>query len=76
MDFNSTMLTNFAKDVETLTPFGSLFVIFLLSLVINYRLFKGRMEDCAKDKEKILEKLDSFKEILDELKLEIRSLKK
>lgn len=28
MDFNSTMLTNFAKDVETLTPFGSLFVIF------------------------------------------------
>lgn len=34
------------------------------------------MEDCAKDKEKMLEKLDSFKEILDELKLEIRSLKK
>ncbi|TKX30490.1 hypothetical protein [Campylobacter estrildidarum] len=75
MDFNATMLTNFAREFETLTPFGSLFVIFLLSLIINYRLFKGRMEDCAKDKERILEKLDNFKESLDELKLEIRSKK-
>ncbi|ECK2570514.1 hypothetical protein FQX21_02360 [Campylobacter jejuni] len=75
MDFNTTMITSFAKDVEGLTSFGALFVIFLLSLIINYKLFKGRMEDCRSDKERILEKLEHIKDRLDDLNFELRGKK-
>ncbi|ECZ6120918.1 hypothetical protein F8Z44_04225 [Campylobacter jejuni] len=75
MDFNTTMITSFAKDVEGLTPFGTLFVIFLLSLIINYKLFKGRMEDCRSDKERILEKLEHIKDRLDDLNFDLRGKK-
>lgn len=61
-------LISTSKQYESLGITGVTFLMFILCLVVAYRLFKSKLKDCEHTKQTVLAKIDELKDEMSRLK--------
>lgn len=61
-------LISTSKQYESLGITGVTFLMFILCLVVAYRLFKSKLNDCEQTRQTVLLKIDEIKEEVSRLK--------